>query len=114
MTKRRPLTDIAYDILSKRRKPLAFKEMWEGIIEMAPLTEEESVSLVGRFYSDMSLDTRFTQLSENRWDLKKRYKFADTFVEVSDDQDDDEDEDEERFDEEEDQEIARDEEEDEY
>ena len=90
MTKRKALIDIAYDVLSKRRKPIAFKNLWLEVSSEAELSEGEASEQLGRFYSDMSLDPRFVQKDENKWDLKKRYKFAETFVELDVESEEDE------------------------
>ena len=114
MTKRRALIDIAYDVLSKKRKPMPFKNLWLETIESANLKQDEAQGQIGQFYSDMSLDSRFVSLSENKWDLKKRYKFEETYV-VLDDLDTDEDEMDEYYDEdEENSDLNHDEEEEDY
>ena len=89
MTKRKALIDIAYDVLSKKRKPIAFKNLWLEVLAKAEMSPEEAGEQLGRFYSDMSLDPRFVQKDENKWDLKKRYKFAETYVELDNDIEDD-------------------------
>ena len=114
MTKRKALIDIAYDVLSSKKRPLAFKDLWLKVASQAELSQEEASEQLGRFYSDMSLDSRFVQKDENKWDLKKRYKFAETFVELDIDSEDDEVDDYYQSEEEKAEEIQREEEEEYY
>lgn len=116
MTKRKALVDIAYDILSKKRKPMPFKNLWDDVVKVAELDETSAKSKLGQLYGDMSLDPRFIQQAENKWDLKKHYKFEDTYRELQDSDDEgDEEEEKEFLNEEEDEEnINREEEEDDY
>ena len=53
--------------------------------------EDKIASLIGRFYSDLSLDGRFVVLDDNVWDLRERYPFE--YVQTTSEEDD-EDEDE--------------------
>ncbi len=115
MTKRKALVDIAYDILSKKRKPVPFKNLFMEVSETAGLSESEVMAKIGAFYGDMSLDPRFIQQADNKWDLKKRYKFEDTYRELQDSDDEGEDEEEKEFlGEEEEEETDHENEEEEY
>lgn len=74
------MTDIAYEILSKRKVSIQFKKLWEYVKKETKASKDQ----VGQFYNDLSLDARFVSLKDNRWDLKTRRKFNESHVELSD------------------------------
>ena len=85
------MTDTAYEVMSKKKRPMAFKKLWEEVIEKMGLDAELATDRIAQFYTDMTLDGRFTSLKENKWDLKERHKFEEVHVEIIDlDDDDDE------------------------
>ncbi len=93
--------DVAYDIMQKSERPLAFKELWEEICKIQEFDEEEAQKRMAKFYTNLFMDGRFTVLEENTWDLRDRHKFQSKNVVEDSDEDDDEiieDEDEEEID----------------
>lgn len=92
MTKTRSMTDIAYEIMSKKKRAIPFKKLWEEVIERLELDPDAASERIAQFYTDMTLDSRFTSLKENKWDLKERHKFEEVYVDLNDFDDDEEDE----------------------
>ena len=90
MTKTRSMTDTAYEVMSKKKRAIPFKKLWEEVIEKMGLDPELASDRIAQFYTDMTLDARFTSLKENKWDLKERHKFEEVHVEILDLDDDDE------------------------
>ena len=99
MTKTRSMTDVAYEVMSKKKRAIAFKKLWMEVIEKLELDPEKATDRIAQFYTDMTLDGRFTSLKENKWDLKERHTFDEVYVEFNN-LDDDEDEEDEYYDEE--------------
>lgn len=79
MSSKKSMMDIAYDILSNKKRAIAFSKLWEDV------SKEYGASMdqISQFYSDLSLDKRFTQLKENKWDLVERRKFEESHVDIS-------------------------------
>lgn len=79
MSSKKSMMDIAYDILSSKKRAIAFVKLWEDV------SKEYGASMdqISQFYSDLSLDKRFTQLKENKWDLIERRKFEESHVDIS-------------------------------
>ena len=75
----RSMTDIAYDILSKKKRAVAFIKLWEEVKKEGNI----SADAIAQFYSDLSLDVRFVSLKENKWDLTERRKYAESHVDLS-------------------------------
>ena len=89
MTAVKSMTDIAYEIMSKKKRSVPFNKLWE---EVAKLTESTN-DYIAQFYSDLILDSRFVSLKDNKWDLKERRKFEETHIDLKEIEIEDEDED---------------------
>ena len=73
------MTDIAYDILSGKKRAIQFQKLWEEVSKKTGASND----IIADFYSDLTLDSRFTQLKENKWDLVERRKFSESHVDIS-------------------------------
>lgn len=73
------MTDIAYDVLSKKKRAIQFIKLWEDVSKMYGASNDK----IAQFYSDLTLDSRFTSLKENKWDLAERRKFAESHFDIS-------------------------------
>lgn len=73
------MTDIAYDILSSKKRSILFSKLWEEVSKKYGANADQ----VSEFYSDLTLDPRFASLKENKWDLIERRKFAESHVDLS-------------------------------
>lgn len=72
-------TDIAYDILSSKKRSISFQKLWEEVSKKAGVSND----MIAQFYEDISLDPRFAQLKENKWDLVERRKYSESHVDIS-------------------------------
>ncbi len=97
------MTDIAYDIISNRKVTIQFSKLWEYVSKEAGVSNDK----IGQFYNDLSLDSRFVSLKDNRWDLKSRRTFDETHVDIAEiEVEDDEEEEKDINDEEEESPLA--------
>ncbi len=99
MTKTQSMTDAAYNIMLRHKNAIPFKKLWEEVISDLDLNPDTASERIAQFYTDMTLDSRFTSLKENKWDLKERHKFEEVYVDLTNFE---EDEDEEEMDHDED------------
>lgn len=97
--------DIAFNLLTKKKKPTPFLKLWEEISQIEALTPSQQEDQIAQFYSDLCLDSRFVNMGENKWDLKSRHTFSETVIDTADFLVDDSDETEE-FESEEDAELS--------
>lgn len=88
MTAVKSLTDVAYDIMSKKKRSVPFSKLWEEVAKAC----DASNDYIAQFYSDLTLDSRFVSLKENKWDLKERRKFEETHIDIKEIEIDDDDE----------------------
>ena len=79
MASAKSMTDIAYDILSKKKRSIQFSKLWEDVSKIYGASNDR----VAQFYSDLTLDSRFASLKENKWDLSERRKFNESHVDIS-------------------------------
>ena len=93
MTATRSMVDVAYDIMSKKKRSIAFGKLWEDVSKTCQVDN----NFIGQFYNDLTLDSRFVTLKDNKWDLKERRKYDESHVDLSkiDVSDDEDEEDEE-------------------
>ena len=73
------MTDIAYDILSGKKRAIQFQKLWEEVSKKTGASND----VIADFYSDLTLDSRFAQLKDNKWDLVERRKFSEAHIDVS-------------------------------
>lgn len=106
--------DVAFELVLKKKNPIAFLKLWEEVSQIQGYSEEESKLKAGKFYTSLSLDGRFITLGDNTWDLRERYTFDKVHIDMnevySDDNDEEEsfDDEEENFDDENDEEVDED------
>ena len=79
MTSIRSMTDIAYDVISKKKRAVPFMKLWEEVSKESGVSNDKAA----QFYSDLTFDSRFVSLKENKWDLAERRKFDESHVDIS-------------------------------
>ena len=90
----RSMTDVAFELLGKKKKAITFKKLWEEVVEIMGYSETVATNKLATFYANLSLDARFALVDDGKWDLRSRRTFNETHKDLSDilDLDDDEDE----------------------
>ena len=76
--------DIAFSLLSKKKKPTPFIKLWDEISQIEALTPSQQEDQIAQFYSDLCLDSRFVNMGENKWDLKSRHTYNETVIDTAD------------------------------
>lgn len=72
-------TDAAFEILSSKKRAMNFAKLWQDVAKATGTNPD----MISQFYSDLTLDGRFTSLKDNKWDLRSRRKFSESFVDIS-------------------------------
>ena len=67
------LVDIAYEILRSTNEPVYFRDMMQEVSNIRELTEEESMAIIARLYTEINMDGRFLCIGNNIWGLKRWY-----------------------------------------
>ena len=81
-------TDIAYRLLSKRKKERNFYDLWEEVkAELAKVLAPEEMENIEEdisfFYTNLTLDGRFVNLGENKWNLRERVTFDKVHIDMN-------------------------------
>ena len=67
--------DVAFELISKKKKPVDFLKLWEEVSTIQGLTVEEANARVSKFYSQLSVDGRFITFNGTSWQLRTRVEF---------------------------------------
>ena len=78
------MLDIAYDLMSKKKKAMDFYSLYEEVSEVKGFNEQEAKDHQSLFYTNITLDGRFITIGENQWDLRSRHKFEDVHIDMND------------------------------
>ena len=88
----RSMTDLAYELMKKKKKEIPFNKIWDDVSKVMGLNETQAMNKIASFYSSLMLDPRFTLLPDNKWDLRERHTYNETHIDTSSLVIDDEDE----------------------
>ena len=93
---KKSMIDVAYELLSAKKKAVVFLKLWEEVCQMMAFTKQQEEDNIAQFYSDLSLDDRFVNVGENKWDLRERHTYHEVVIDTEEiliDEDSDIDED---------------------
>ncbi len=76
------MINVAFDLMTKKRKPVTFLKLWEDVATVMSFTPEQEEDNIAQFYNDLSLDDRFVCIGENKWDLRSRHTFNEVVVDT--------------------------------
>lgn len=79
---KKSMIDVAYDLMSTKKKAIVFLKLWEEVCQVMAFTKQQEEDNIAQFYSDLSLDDRFVNVGENKWDLRERYTYHEVVVDT--------------------------------
>ncbi len=79
---KKPMIDVAHDILTEKNKAIVFLNLWEEVSQIMGFTKQQEEDNIAQFYSDLSLDDRFVNLKDNKWDLRERHTYNEVVVDT--------------------------------
>ena len=79
MTAVKSMVDVAYDVMSKKKRSIPFAKLWAEVSKICSVRDD----LIAQFYSDLTLDARFVNLKDNKWDLVERRKYEESHIDIS-------------------------------
>ena len=84
MTGNDSMTDVAYGIMKTLKKPISFYDLWEKVVEKIQLTsEEEANDLISYFYTNLTIDGRFVNVGDNKWELRERVPYDKVHIDMN-------------------------------
>ena len=90
---KKSMIESAYQILASKKEAVPFLNLWQDVVQEMGFTPSQADDNIAQFYSDLSMDGRFTNLKGNSWDLRKRQHSSTTLIDtdslsVEDEEDD--------------------------
>lgn len=79
---KKSMVDVAYDLMSTKKKAIVFLKLWEEVCQVMAFTKQQEEDNIAQFYSDLSLDDRFVNVGENKWDLRERHAYHEVVVDT--------------------------------
>lgn len=96
MVGKESMTDIAYEIMKENPKEVLFYDLWEQVLAKLEVESQEEIDLlISFFYTNITIDGRFVNVGDNKWDLRERVPYEKVHIDMNDIYQDDEDEDDE-------------------
>lgn len=78
------MIDVAYEILATKKNAVVFAKLYDQVANKLLFDEAKRKAKISQFYTDLSLDKRFTRLKDNKWQLSSKIKFAERYIEIND------------------------------
>lgn len=78
------MVDVAFDLMSAKKRPMAFQKLYEEVTEVKGFEQEERDDKISLFYTNITLDGRFITVGENQWDLRSRHEFSAVHIDMND------------------------------
>lgn len=76
------MIETAFQVLSSSKGAMPFLELWNHVAKEMGFNQAQHDDNIAQFYSDLSMDGRFTNLKGNMWDLRKRQSHAHTIIDT--------------------------------
>lgn len=68
------LMDAAVQVMSREKQSFDVYDLFDRVVEMLNLSEEQQAELVDKFYTDLTTSAKFIYVGDNRWNLKANEK----------------------------------------
>lgn len=79
---KKSMIETAYQVLNTKGKAVPFIELWGEVSKEMGFTPSQADDNIAQFFSDLSMDGRFTNLKGNSWDLRKRQHSSKTIIDT--------------------------------
>lgn len=79
---KKAMIDVAYDLMKTKKKAIVFIKLWEEVCQVMAFTKTQEEDNIAQFYSDLSLDDRFVNVGDNKWDLRERHTYKEVVVDT--------------------------------
>ena len=74
---------------------MSFYDLWDKVVEkMQFASEDEANQLISYFYTNLTIDGRFVNVGDNKWDLRERVPYDKVHIDMNEIYQEDEDEEE--------------------
>ncbi|WCK54377.1 DNA-directed RNA polymerase subunit delta [Aneurinibacillus sp. Ricciae_BoGa-3] len=67
------MVDLSYQLLSETKKPQYYRDLFNQVVELKQISEQQAMDVIAQVYTEINLDGRFICLGDNLWGLKRWY-----------------------------------------
>ena len=92
---KKSMIEVAYQVLTNNNGAMPFVDLWKDVSQEMGFTQTQFEDNIAQFYTDLSLDGRFLNMSQNTWDLRSRHTYSESVMDTDSIAIDEDDEDEE-------------------
>ena len=89
------MIEVAYQVLTNNNGSMPFVDLWKDVSQEMGFNQTQFEDNIAQFYTDLSLDGRFLNMSQNTWDLRSRHTYSESVMDTDSIAIDEDDEDEE-------------------
>ena len=89
------MIEVAYQVLTNNNGAMPFVDLWKDVSQEMGFTQTQFEDNIAQFYTDLSLDGRFLNMSQNTWYLRSRHTYSESVMDtdsIAIDEDDEDDE----------------------
>ncbi len=79
---KKSMIEIAYQVLSDHKSSMPFVELWTNVSKEMGYSQTQFEDNIAQFYTDLSLDGRFFNMSGNAWDLRSRHTYSESVMDT--------------------------------
>ncbi len=73
MINKKPMMEIAFEVVSSRKKPQEFKKIFKEIAETMKMNDQEQERQISHFYTQLCVDGRFVTFDKVHIDMNEIY-----------------------------------------
>ena len=87
------MIEVAYQVLTNNNGSMPFVDLWKDVSQEMGFNQTQFEDNIAQFYTDLSLDGRFLNMSQNTWDLRSRHTYSESVMDtdsIAIDEDDEE------------------------
>ena len=92
---KKSMIEVAYQVLTNNKGSMPFVDLWKDVSQEMGFTQTQFEDNIAQFQTDLSLDGRFLNMSQNTWDLRSRHTYSESVMDTDSIAIDEDDEDEE-------------------
>ncbi len=81
--KNESMVDVAYSILKNGPLSIKFKDLFDEVLKLKEMSEEDGRKVISQFYTNLTLDGRFVDLKDNEWGLRERETYDKVHIDMN-------------------------------
>ena len=80
---KKSMIEVAYQVLTNNDGAMPFVDLWKDVSQEMGFSQTQFEDNIAQFYTDLSLDGRFLNMSQNTWDLRSRHTYSESVMILS-------------------------------